>query len=284
MTVAQFLDETFFFDLVRLAERQTRVMGVGDAATTTTNVRTHTRALTAQLHDVANDISIPLDGAFSAVWKTEKGTYCITATACEIPPTEEERSLRVGALHAAILDTFGSVLPFPMIYVHVPAVLGPYPFAWANGSAFNDNACTVSTWTIEQNANIRDLYAHMTLIHVHNVYDRLIDSYPWRDVDVLRLRVAAAKETARQRIVNNPRNLDPAEVLGDVDAILPPMSSLITPYDCDFVTREVARCLKRPPGSLVETYEVVYLICRTRHESVSISFRNLASALFVAIV
>ena len=95
-----------------------------------------------------------------------------------------------------------------------------------------------SQWITAQAKGVHDWAVTAAIMLARASYDRVIDSYPWKDVDAMRARM---KYLVNQTVTNLQSGLaDDVLSRGNVDAVLPALEGLLPVFDQAVVHREAS--------------------------------------------
>ena len=110
------------------------------------------------------------------------------------------------------------------------------------------------------------------------LYHHVIDAYPWRDGSLMRAAVPRLVQEACDRMA---RREDEPLLLGNVDAILPPLAPAMTSVERFAVMSDLHTYLGRMPITGLEVYETLYAVMADHERSLCLSTRALFHAVFV---
>lgn len=217
-----------------------------------------TAVLRSRLHAIAADLNVRLDEKLTDVAMSADGTLYVSAMPDAFPTNDDERRLMQSALHAAILDSFAMDVPLEKLVVQViaPPVVAKPP----------STPCHASLWIQTQHHTINEFARITAHTMVESSYTRVLQAYPWRDIDNMLMRAVRLVEVFRTNLQFSV-GTDPVLSNANVDALLPPIESLVNDFTTRVVVRDVTAFLGRSPTSLLETYEGVYAMCNSQHAS-----------------
>jgi len=217
-----------------------------------------TTVLRSRLHAIAADLDVQLDEKLTNVSMSTDGTLYISAMPDSFPTTDEERGLMQSALHAAILESFAMDVPLEKLVVQViaaPVVSAPVKLPRH-----------ASLWIQSQHRTINEFARITAHTMVASSYTHVLQAYPWRDIDNMLVRAVRLVEIFRTNIQFSV-GTDPVLSSANVDALLPPIESLVSDYMTRVVVRDVTAFLGCAPTSLLEVYECVHAMCNSRYAS-----------------
>lgn len=173
-------------------------------------------------------------------------TTRVVITLSEIPDSNEARVLMQSAAHSVLLEELrGMGISDSIVMVHsAPAVHEDSAFFFEQGSA--------QDWIRAQMDTVHE-FAHVCVTtFVKAALERVIVSFPWRDVSAMTARVPALCA------------LLPLHMQGNVDLLLPPLESLLLEFDRSVVLTDVSILLGRPATTMLEVYETVFFAVTQR--------------------
>ena len=197
------------------------------------------------------DINVPLNELLTNVCCTNEGVYHVSVT-CESPPeTEECRELMRSAVHSTISDEFSDLQSPDGVDVQVdipppkttpPATMDEY---------------LASKWISQQLGGINEWAALASLTLSKAAYNRVIDSYPWRDAEYMRSMIDELTRRDLESMLNGIES--PLLIYGNADCILPSLDALLSEFDKQAVLHFVARDLGVDLKNFLELYELVFI-------------------------
>lgn len=211
--------------------------------------------MNTRLHTIASDLNIPLEPVTSSVTVDENGSICIHAMPTNLPKSNDERSLLQSALHAAILDSFGRDVTC-LSKLHVQVIVPPVV------EDATDLSCPATSWIKSQQNTVNEFAQATAQTMVEGAYTRVLQVYPWRDIENMLVRAVRLVEIFKTNMKLTGA-FDPVIANGNVDALLPPIQTLVNNYTAKVILRDVTVFLGRPPTSVLELYESVYSMRKT---------------------
>lgn len=210
------------------------------------------RHLLKQIDAVCKNLDVQIVPCLSRADRTVDGKVRIAISCSNVSQNAEARRLMRSALFCALTDT----LDVSDLHVFLPP-----PVVDDCGAA---TACVVvsewtTSWIAVQCEAARAQIAATAHVEFARVYTEMLrrwcylgtlHAYPWRDADVMVNRLAFLMQ-------RSPVCSSAADV-GNVDDLLPPVETILVPFDVDVVVGHADRVLGRKVSSLLELYEVVY--------------------------
>lgn len=217
-----------------------------------TNKSMNLRQLESTVHEVANDLNIPLEYPLTTVVRMPDGTIRITATAKEFPKSDEDRTMMESALHASLSDWISQMVERSTVHIHIPPVQNsPIVLTKAHHSI------TPSVWIKQQVQTVNDWALQCSKTIAAASLTRVVETYPWRNKDAMILMIPALVVRA---VDNMYKGLPEPLMAGNCDIILPPVTQFLLPFDLDFCTKDVHSFMGRETTTLLEFYEAVFAI------------------------
>jgi len=195
------------------------------------------------MHSACFDVNVLLHPHLSYVQHLSDGTYKIIATVDMSPKNEEERSITQSAIHIVMLDEFTNEIASDKLDIHV--IVSSSPFS------LHRRPCIASQWIDTKTMDLHKWLLDGVRKTTIAAYHRIVDAYPWRDRMEMRKRIPLLIT----------RNMDDAHVSSrNLDLILPPLSDILPNTDHHIVWHDATICIGRTPKSLLEVYEVAFLL------------------------
>lgn len=223
------------------------------------------------MFETARTVGLSLDAEFSCVQTLADGTVRITATVDAFPKSREERSLSQSALHMALLEDFSDLKGVDVHVLLPPVADDPVPNTTTDIILASQK---IRSW----NACVHDLALRSAVQFASSSYRCVVDTYPWVEERAMRARIPAAiQQTIANMKTGRP---DPLMTRQCVDYILPPLESVMRDEEATSVYHDVTRVLGDTPDSILQFYEVVYLLCGTHQMAVSDMTRSVFRRVF----
>jgi hypothetical protein len=179
------------------------------------------------------------------------------------------------ALHVAVIDAFQNTGSALNVQIIVP-MNDPVPIHFTDVREVPNPS---SVWIEQQRKTVNDFATTTAHTVVASVYAHVIQAYPWREEKNMREQLLRLLQTFKVNMKVTGQH-DPVISHGNVDALLPPIHTLINDYTARIVMRDVTRFLGRPPDTMFEMYESVFAM-RTTYRA-SLETMQLYTALFAA--
>lgn len=198
--------------------------------------------LEAALHRCANDLNILLDRDLSYAC-AQGDNIVVVATVYLVPESREACDWLRGALSTALHDTFVGYTNRNIV-VHAAQ---PCP---------RFDACTCTEWNAKQAQGIMDYATMCARVYLKSGLQRIIQSYPWKNKKWMQSMLPVV-------------HLQGVESMGCGIEARDTFDKVLPRVEMDEVTRntvdaDIVRFLGTPPRSLLERYEAVFEMVRTR--------------------
>lgn len=205
-----------------------------------------TRTIAQRLLRVAGDLGVEVNTTLSQVCLLGD-TYSVSVTTAQTVATEFQRSMMQSALHASLQEEFEDDkvdirVTVPCAQTEPLTSVTPLPTEW------------FSEWPNQQR------HQEFAMVFAQLAYRHVVYALPWRERRAMLARIPQLVQRSMEHV--SCGFVDPVAE-GDLDAVLPPMESMVLPLDIPVIQSEVALHLCRAPKSLLELYETVYRLGRS---------------------
>lgn len=176
-------------------------------------------------------------------------TTRVVITLLDIPESNEERVLLQSAAHSVLVDELGRIgISDPIVMVHSsPAAQEDAAFFFEQGSA--------QDWIRVQVDSVHEFAKVCATTFVKAALERVIVSFPWRDVAAMTARVPTVCALHSLEVQSGYSG---TVMQGNVDLLLPPLESLLLEFDRSIVFLDVTILLGRSATTLLEVYETIF--------------------------